>query len=322
MRCCIMFKYADYIYEIYKEKSFTKAAKNLFISQPALSAAVKKLEEELRIQIFDRSASPLALTLEGKAYIKAVMEMYNIKKDYENYVIDLSNLNVGSISISGANFISSYVIPKIIVPFSKKHPMINIELVESNSKTLLQELINENIDLLIDYNFDETQISSYPLFNETILLCVPKHLDINLKLSKFSYTCENIREDMHLSNNRNKIEIKEFENESFLMMKSNNSMNYHGFNICHESGFEPEVSIYFDQLMTSYNMAASGLGICFVTDTLVKEVAPNDNILYYTINSEYARRTVYLLHKKRDYVNKVIKEFINIATEVYKSENI
>ena len=51
------------------------------------------------------------------------------------------------------------------------------------------------------------------------------------------------------------------------MMKSGNSMNYHGFKICHESGFEPKTSIYFDQLMTSYNMAASGLGVCFVTDT-------------------------------------------------------
>ena len=75
-----MFKYADYIYEIYKEKSFTKAAKNLFISQPALSATVRKLEEEMQVQLFDRSTSPLALTPEGEAYIHAVEEIFSIKK--------------------------------------------------------------------------------------------------------------------------------------------------------------------------------------------------------------------------------------------------
>ena len=246
-----MFKYCEYVYEIYKQRSFTKAAKNLFISQPALSATVKKLEEELQIQIFDRSASPLTLTTEGEAYIKAIEEIFNIKKEYEDYITDISNLNVGSISISGANFISSYVIPKIIVPFSKKYPTINIELLESNSKTLTQELLSENIDLLIDYNTDEKLFDSYPLFNETILLCVPKHLDINSKLTNFSLNSEDIRIGKHFSDDIKKITVEHFKNESFLMLKSGNSMNYHGFKICCEAGFSPETFIYFDQLMTS-----------------------------------------------------------------------
>ena len=68
-------------------------------------------------------------------------------------------------------------------------------------------------------------------------------------------------------------------------------------------------------------MSAAGLGICFITDTLVKEVAPNNELLFYKIDSEYAKRTVYLLHKKKRYFNRVIKEFINTASEVYKSKH-
>ena len=94
-------------------------------------------------------------------------------------------------------------------------------------------------------------------------------------------------------------------------------MNYHGFKICHEAGFEPKTSIYFDQLMTSYNMAAAGLGVCFVTDTLIKEVAPSDTLLYYNIDSNHAKRTVYLLHKKKRYINKVIREFMRTALDIY-----
>ena len=314
----IMFKYSDYIYEVYKEKSFTKAAQNLFISQPALSATVKKLEDELNVQLFDRSTSPLTVTPEGEAYIKAIEEIMSIKKNYENYIMDTSNLNVGSISISGANFISSFVIPKIIVPFSKKHPMINIELLESNSKTLAQELINESTDLLIDYNHDEKSVVSYPLFDETILLCVPKHFSINSGLEQAALTSEDIQKDKHIPEDISKISANIFKNENFLMLKSGNSMNYHGLKICNEAGFNPEVSIYFDQLMTSYNMASFGLGVCFVTDTLVKVVSPNNNLLYYKIDSKYAKRTVYLLCKKKKYLNKVIKEFISTAVDIFK----
>lgn len=312
-----MFKYADYIYEIYKEKSFTKAAKNLYISQPALSATVRKLEEEMQVQIFDRSTSPLTLTPEGEAYIRAIEEIFAIKKDFENYIIDVSRLNVGSISISGANFISSYVLPKIIVPFSEKYPMINIDLLESNSKTLTEELINEKIDLLIDYNNDQKLIETYPLFDETILLCVPASMEINKKYAQNALGSEDIRNGRYLNNSIKSITPKGFKNEKFLMLKMGNSMNTHGFKICNEAGFNPDVAIYFDQLMTAYNMAASGLGICFVTDTLIKAVAPNNDLIYYKIDSEYAKRTVYLLHKKKRYLNRAVKEFIKTACEVY-----
>jgi len=311
-----MFKYSDYIYEIYKEKSFTKAAKNLFVSQPALSATVRKLEEEMQVQIFDRSTTPLTLTPEGEAYIKAIEEIFSIKRDYENYIIDVSKLNVGSISVSGANFISSYVLPKIIVPFSAKYPMINIDLLESNSKTLVEELIEEKIELLIDYNFDSKLIESYPLFDETILLCVPKACTANKGLEDSALTSDDIQKGNYNSLKK-PINLTNFKNEKFLMMKTGNSMNHHGFKMCTEAGFNPDVAIYFDQLMTAYNMTSSGLGVCFVTDTLVKAVPSDDNLVYYKINSEYAKRTVYLLHKKKRYLNKAVREFIKTAINVY-----
>lgn len=182
---------------------------------------------------------------------------------------------------------------------------------------LKEELIREHIDILIDYNFDDDAIESYPLFKETILLCVPKHIGVNSETAACVLTGKDIQKYKHLKNSANKISIKHFKDEKFLMLKSGNSMNYYGFKICNEAGFVPNTSIYFDQLMTSYNMSASGLGICFVTDTLVKEVAANDNLLYYKIDSDFAERTVYLLRKKKRYLNRAVKEFIDVALCVY-----
>lgn len=64
-----MFKYADYIYKVYEERSFTLAAQKLFISQPALSAIVKKAEEELGFKVFNRETTPIGLTNLGEIYI-------------------------------------------------------------------------------------------------------------------------------------------------------------------------------------------------------------------------------------------------------------
>ena len=67
-----MFRGMEYVYEVYREKSFSKAARNLYISQPALSAAVRRVEEELNSPIFDRSRNPVGLTECGEHYILAV----------------------------------------------------------------------------------------------------------------------------------------------------------------------------------------------------------------------------------------------------------
>ena len=74
-----MFRYKDYVYEIYKERSFSKAAQNLYISQPALSSAVSKYEKSLGFLIFDRSKNPLRLTSEGKIFLESIENIINIE---------------------------------------------------------------------------------------------------------------------------------------------------------------------------------------------------------------------------------------------------
>ena len=101
-----------YVYEVYKEKSFTDAAKKLFISQPSLSAAVKKVEKELGVLLFDRGSFPVRLTDAGIAYIEAMEAILAIENNQTRKLNDLSQLKTGSLTIGGSNFVSSYILSK------------------------------------------------------------------------------------------------------------------------------------------------------------------------------------------------------------------
>ena len=91
-----MFTGKKYIYEVYKEKSFSKAAQNLYISQPSLSARIKKTEEQIGVPLFDRSTSPLKLTEIGEVYIEAAKEIFQIEQRVENHInIIEQGLNTG-----------------------------------------------------------------------------------------------------------------------------------------------------------------------------------------------------------------------------------
>ena len=91
----------DYVYAVWQEKSFSAAARKLFVSQPALSASVRKVERELGLPIFDRSTTPLQLTDAGRAYIEAAERIFRIKRDLKSYCDDLAGLESGTLRLGG-----------------------------------------------------------------------------------------------------------------------------------------------------------------------------------------------------------------------------
>ena len=113
-----MFKKMDYIYAIYKTGSFSKAAEQLFISQPALSIAVRKLEDELGQKLFFRTTGTVELTEAGKAYIDKCEKIRQFEQELTEYFNELDGLLTGELSIGGANISMNYILPDIITAFS------------------------------------------------------------------------------------------------------------------------------------------------------------------------------------------------------------
>ena len=309
----------DYVYEVYKEKSFSAAAKNLYVSQPALSASVKKIEQELGITIFDRSTSPITLTEEGKVYIEALEKMKNILSETKVKLSDMNELKLGTIKVSGENFVSSFILPKIIMEFTAKYPGIKVEIIESNSPDLRQMLLNETADLLVAHDFDKTLYSCEILLQETLLLAVPENYIENERLSDSLLTREDVLNNKHLEENCPKIQLNEFKDTPFILLKKGNDTRRRADLILDEEGTTlSNVRIYLDQLITSYNMICFGLGVGIVNDVLVKS-SPQTGCVYYKIGGRSAYRTMSIGYKKNRYVSKVMKAFIDTAKEVYKN---
>lgn len=314
-----MFKKYEYVYQVYKTGSFTKAAEKLYISQPSLSAAIKKIEDEIGAPLFVRSgAGGVALTEIGREYINSAEKIMNVQKDFLNRLNDIFSLETGSITVGGTNYLSSYVLPKIINRFAVKYPKISVTLVEANSISLSHMLENETVDVIID-SFDSTMdiYDGFPLKKEKILLCVPMDREINKKFS------ENCILPSEIFNGRDidsvePVFIKDFKNEPFILLKNGNDMYFRAKKILDEAKVQPNVVFSVDQMNISYALSASGMGDCFLTDTLFKYGNFPDNVCLYNVNYNFNARTLYVAHKKNKYVSRAMEEFINIAKEQIK----
>lgn len=313
----VMFSKYNYVYEIYKQGSFTSAAEKLFISQPSLSAAIKNIEKKLGAELFERTGKGVNLTEVGKEYIIAAEKIMNTEKDFANKVNDIFNLDVGHIRVGGTNYMSSYILPKVINRFTQLYPRIDVTLTEGNSRNLCNMIKNEQIDIIID-SFDDNieEYQGYSLFNERILLCVPEDREINDRLKEFHIQPDDIYNSNVDLNRIPFVPVDVFKDEKFILLKSGNDMYNRAVSILNKSNISPDVAFRVDQLNISYALVASGMGVCFATDTFFKYGKFRNNVLLYNVSEDHCNRTLYIAHKKNKYCSRAMSEFIKVAKEV------
>jgi len=316
-----MFEKIDYVYAVYKEGNFTKAAQKLFISQPSLSVAVKGVEAEIGAPLFERSGARVTLTEVGREYIAAAEKIMSIRQDFEKRLGDIYGLEVGSLAVGGTNYLSSYVLPRIITEFSSLYPKINVTLAEEHSKTLGEMIRDGRLDVIIDsFERPDADYEAYPLARERIFLCVPAALPVNKGLEEYAITTQSVFDGSWNESGTPSAPIAAFANEGFVLLKNGNDMYNRAISVFERGGISPKILFHVDQLNISYALAESGTGICFVTDTLLGSVRPNPNLLLYNVGDEGLHRTLYIAYKSGRYCTSAMGKFIEIAKKTINKE--
>ena len=311
-----MFHGMEYVYEVYKEKSFSQAAHNLFISQPSLSAAVKKAEEKIGYPIFDRSTKPLTLTECGKAYIRAVESILSVQADFSNYVNDLGELKNGTLVLGGSSLFSSWILPQLMEKFHQEYPHVKISLIEENTVKLEKLLQDGNIDLVLDNSILSTTVFSNCIFQEErLLLAVPEAFAINQELTEYQISMDQIRSGAFKNEDVPPVPLNHFSRESFVLLKPANDTRKRALALCHLYGFVPKTIFEMDQQQTAYYVTCSGFGISFVSDTLIAKGADMPGVIFYKLDGENSRRNLLFYWKKERYFSKAMQEFLRISLQ-------
>lgn len=293
--------YMEYIYAIYEEKSFSKASKKLFVSQPWLSATVKKVEQEIQMPIFNRNTTPISLTEAGEYYIEAIEKVMNIQKEMEEHFAELTTLSKTQIHIGSSMFFCTYVLPEVLSYFRDQYPQITISYTEGDSTAMLEKLQAGALDFILEAeDITTTSTESMPWAMEEIVLAVPAKAAVNKKLKEYMYTSEEL-----LKVNKNewykpRVPLSFFKEEQFLLLKKGNDSYKRALKMCKNAQFTPQISTYLEQMMTAYYLVSEGRGITFLRSTIPKFLAPNDKVVFYCVDDPLATRTIYLSYNKKN----------------------
>jgi len=157
--------------------NFTKAAKELFISQPAVTKHIHKLEQHFKVKLFDRSGARIQLTPAGSQLLQHTEELFAVYRNLEFAMNSLTSQHSGHLQLGGSMTAAPYIIPPILAAFHSRHPHVEVSLVTGNTGEIEQALEKKEIDLGIVEGHSRNRSIRYTeyLKDEIVLVSNPSH---------------------------------------------------------------------------------------------------------------------------------------------------
>lgn len=295
----INFELYRIFYVVANKKNITKAAEELFISQPAVSKAIKKLENNLGGKLFNRTKKGVVLTEEGKEfynYIKIALEYIN---NAENKFNDLINLETGTIKIGVSATLTKYFLTPFLEKFHDLHPKINIQIDTNITKVLFDKLKNGLLDLVI--------------------LNLPYKKENDIKIIK----CKNIQDAFYANKNYENLKNKELSLNELnnyplvLQAKSSNTRTFlDDFTKENNVTLNPNMELASYSLVTEFTKI--GFGIGYLTKEYIQDELKNKELFEIKLKEKIPRRSIGIAYSNKNLPSFATKEMIRIITKKVK----
>jgi LysR family hydrogen peroxide-inducible transcriptional activator len=272
-----------YIVAVARERHFGRAAEACFVSQPTLSVAIKKLEEELDVKLFERGASEVSVTPLGEAIVRqaqSVLEQAAAIKEIAKRGKDPLN---GALRLGIIYTIGPYLLPELVKNVIEMTPQMPLILQENFTVKLLDMLRTGELDCAIMAEpFPDTGLAIAPLYDEPFLIAVPKN---------------------HPLAQRERVSADELKKETMLLLGTGHCFRDHVLEVCPEfARFSSDAegirkSFEGSSLETIKHMVASGMGVTVVPQ-LSRPRDPQPHVIYIPFEDPVPTRRVVLAWRR------------------------
>lgn len=303
------FSSMEYFDALARERSFTKAARRLHITQQSLSAHIASLERELGCQLVIRR-SPLELTFAGEALLRHARRFLNNIDEMHKELSDISENQRGVLRVGVASTRGRVIMPAIVHSFQKEYPNVRIEISEATNDVLRHNLLEGKMDLAIA-RFPKAVpgVSLHDFYEEEVVLLVPVEL------------LEKAMPDRGASLGR-QLDAKglaAFDGFPFVLGNPEDIAGSIGARLLDQSGARPKVTALSENAGTILSMCALGVGACFCPKNLVEAAFPDvrsAGLEMFGFKGS-TRYPICFGHKDGPYQWRVMDEFMRIAKASY-----
>ncbi|OOQ60508.1 LysR substrate-binding domain-containing protein [Mucilaginibacter pedocola] len=167
----------EVFYTVAKRLSFTKAAAELFITQPAVTKHIRELEEEYKAKLFDRTGNRISLTAPGNLLLAYAEKVFELNRNVAFEINALNNHHTGILRIGASTTVAQYIIAPILAKFKTRFADAQLNLITGNTEQIENALLAHDVDVAIIEGHTRKSGISYHEFlkDELVLTCSSKH---------------------------------------------------------------------------------------------------------------------------------------------------
>lgn len=262
--------------------SVTRASETLNISQPAITAQIKKFEKELSFALFKPQGRGIALTDAGEELALLAKRLFAVEQQIEQFAQDYVNGTNGSIRLAATYLPAHFLIPTWIAKFKQQYEQVEMVITTTNSSDALKQLLNVDVDMAIYGGIAEAYpdtIQTEELFQDELWFVVaPHHPYANQQVS-----------------------LSEMMKESFVMREEGSSTRERLLSLCRTYNTPaPTISLQFNGLHEAIKAVIAGYGANFVSSLVVREYVERGELCRVYVEGIHLKNSIAICTRKNE----------------------
>jgi DNA-binding transcriptional LysR family regulator len=286
--------------QVANQRSFSRAAEALFLTQPSVTARIQALERDLGERLFERSGRGIRLTEVGECFLphaERVLQALNTGRDA---IDSLRNLHSGSLVLASATTVSTYVLPGLLKTFRARYPRIEVSVRTGRSEQVLQMMLQ-----------DEAQVG---------LVRAVYHQDIETK-GLIEDELVLVSNNTHELVGKGSVTVEQLGDHPFIFFDRNSSYYSLAQGIFRQHGVVPRTQMELDSMEATKKMVEEGLGIAMLPKIALERELKDGTLREIEIQDmPNPTRQIALISRRSRPLGPVAQAFVDIVTEIYSNK--
>lgn len=282
---------------IASEKSFTRAADILFVSQPSLSKQIKALENRLNISLINRENNSVSLTEAGKLFLDYAERILALCEESCRALNDLKTGDRGNLTVGASQTIGTYLMPRVLALFAQNYPQMNIKVQVDSTRIIAKNVMDKEIDIaVVGGNVPEElqkNLEIEDFVNDELILIIPKSHPFAL---------------------RKKINKEDLYHLNFITLNSNSTIRKLIDNILIQNNIRTKqfhIIMQLNSIEAIKTAVSLGLGAAFISSSAIEKEIELETIEIVTIENIKITRTLSIITNPDCYRSKAVDFFYN-----------
>ena len=286
-----------YLVTLADVRHFSKAAERCHVSQPTLSTQIRKLEDELDVQLVERSPRKVMLTEVGAEIVERARAMLADADAIRAIARRSKDPHSGTVRLGIFPTLAPYFLPHVVPEIRRRFPRLTLRLFEEKTEDVINMLRQGRLDAgLLALPIESEQLATRVLFEEPFVLAVP---------------------EAHALSTRKTITLEDLEEEELLLLEDGHCLREQALEVCQLAGAHEKLDFHATSMETLRQMVAAGTGITLMPVMAVKPpVAHTDNLVTRPFTEPGPKRTIALVWRKSTALAPFLEELAKIFSDI------